>query len=54
MTSASFTRRGVLAATPIVLATGALAACSSGGTSTGSGSDGGGEAGRQPHHLHHR
>ena len=45
MTSASFTRRGVLAATPIVLATGALAACSSGGTSTGSGSDGGGEGG---------
>ena len=45
MTSASFTRLGVLAATPIVLATGALAACSSGGTSTGSGSDGGGEGG---------
>ena len=45
MTSASFTRRGVLAATPIVLATGALAACSSGGTSTGSGSDGGGGGG---------
>src|SRR5699024_1934019 len=43
MTSASLSRRGVLTATPIVLATGALAACSSGGTSSGSGSDGGGE-----------
>ena len=45
MTSASFTRRGVLVATPVVLATGALAACSSGGSSGGSGSDGGGESG---------
>ena len=43
MTSASFTRRGVLVATPVVLATGALAACSTGGSSGGSGSDGGGE-----------
>ena len=43
MTSASLTRRGVLTATPIVLATGALAACSSGGASSGSGSDDGGE-----------
>ena len=45
MTSASFTRRGVLVATPVVLATGALAACSTGGSSGGSGSDGGGESG---------
>ena len=43
MTSASFTRRGVLAATPVVLATGALAACSADGSTSGSGSDGGGE-----------
>src|SRR5699024_1238843 len=42
MTSASFTRRGVLAATPIVLATGALAACSSGGTGSAGGGEGGG------------
>ena len=41
MTPTPFTRRGVLAATPLVLATGALAACSS----DGSGSDGGGESG---------
>ena len=41
MTPTPFTRRGVLAATPLVLATGALAACSS----DGSGYDGGGESG---------
>lgn len=45
MTPTPFTRRGVLAATPLVLATGALAACSSDGSGSGSGSDGGGESG---------
>lgn len=45
MTPTPFTRRGVLAATPLVLATGALAACSSDGSGSGSGSDGDGESG---------
>ncbi|WP_193105489.1 ABC transporter substrate-binding protein [Brachybacterium sp. FME24] len=44
MTSASFTRRGILVATPLVLGTGMLAACSTDG-SGGSSSDGGGESG---------
>ncbi|MGO2822541.1 MAG: ABC transporter substrate-binding protein, partial [Brachybacterium tyrofermentans] len=44
-TAARFSRRGILAATPLVLGVGALAACSNGGSGGSSDGGGGGESG---------